>query len=369
MGRNDPPTTRRASGGNRLYGSKVSYHEYDDLVNVWKQNPGGGLRSIVNAGLGANSVRIMDYLGRNAFLQGSYKMYAGSASSFGNIGVNDKLGTGDIMDVHLGMFNRELPLAVSPVDGSGTIICITTPGVLHDLQLQQSDAWIDRLKYADPRRLLNYEVGTWMNVRFVITPRAHLFNCGKIYKQCAVVQPIQAGDGASEKVDDAWQPGQSTASHWVYLSDFDEGDFNVNDIVTLHVWRTNEFGVEGGVDYRDGVLHNLRVTGVDAQNNALQFAEVIGEDFTRDLTGTGVYGYVTKGRHIHMSLFLGGPDGVIKGIGREPRLHTPPRYDDFESMYRFSWDAYIGHNVVNPEQFEVFFSAGSFRFKGDRVTQ
>jgi len=86
-------------------------------------------------------------------------------------------------------------------------------------------------------------------------------------------------------------------------------------------------------------------------------------DMNTDLGGT-VYAYVTKGRHIHSSIFVGGPQGIVAGVARAPRYHAPPPVDDFEQVHRFSWDAYMGFNAYAPEMFEVVFSAGTFRVKG-----
>jgi len=55
----------------------------------------------------------------------------------------------------------------------------------------------------------------------------------------------------------------------------------------------------------------------------------------------------------------------VSGVARAPRLHAPPPVDDFEMVQRFSWDAYMGYQPYAPEVFEVVFSAGSTRVKGE----
>ena len=52
-------------------------------------------------------------------------------------------------------------------------------------------------------------------------------------------------------------------------------------------------------------------------------------------------------------------------MAQPPRFHAPIPVDDFEMVQRFSWDAYMGHQPYAPEVFEVVFSAGSTRVKGD----
>ena len=91
-------------------------------------------------------------------------------------------------------------------------------------------------------------------------------------------------------------------------------------------------------------------------------------DMDTDL-GAGVYGYVTKGRHIHTSSYIGGPDAVIGGVGRPPVVKAPPPVDDFEQIQRFSWNAYEGYNNYRPEVAEIVFSAGSIRVTGDKIVQ
>jgi N4-gp56 family major capsid protein len=352
------------------YGGKVAYHRYDDMIAYWQQDGVAGIRRILNAGLGEHMIDVFDYLARNAFLNGSYKMYGGNATSIGDISTSDTATTGLIEDMQLGMRNREVPFSVDAAAGTGgNIICITTAGVLHDLQLQDDRQWLSTMQYADPKRLLNYEVGVWKNTRFIQTPRAMLANCGEVLVQKAILLPVNAGDGAGAKVDEAWTPGQGGQTAYLQLDSFDAGDFEVNDLVTIHTLRTNANGATNGVDFTDGKLHNRRVVAVDAATDRIVLDRPIMVDMTDDLVGNGVYGWVTKGRHIHTMVFIGGMDGVVLGVGRQPELHTPPPVDDFDSMYRFSWDAYVGYNVFQPQVFETAFVAGSYRFKGGRVIQ
>ena len=351
------------------YGGKVAYMEYDDIITYWRRTRRAGIRAIINGQLGQHMTDVIDFLVRNAFLSGDFKLYAGNASNFATLGTSDKFDLQMFDEIHLGMQYRNVPGALSRTGAPGrTIVAIVSPGVFYDIRNQDDGEFIDIMKYADPGRTLNYEVGTFRNVRLAVTPSATLRNCGSIIKQVNVTSAISAGDGAYSTVDGVYTPGQSGATSYVQCSDFDEGDFQVNDIVTLHVDRTSAHGVTNGVDYTDGKLHNLRVVNVDATNNRLAFDRPIMVDFDTDLGG-GVYAYITKARHIHTSIFIGGPNGSIAGVGRPPRLHTPRPVDDFDAVHRFSWDAYIGYNVFRPEVFEVVYSAGTVRVKGNAVVQ
>jgi hypothetical protein len=138
--------------------------------------------------------------------------------------------------------------------------------------------------------------------------------------------------------------------------------------VTFHKTVTSAYGVADGVDFNEGTAITRRVVAVDIPNRRLVLDLPIMIDFITDLGG-GVYGYVTKARHIHSSIFIGGPQGIVAGSALAPRFHTPRPIDDFESIYRFSWDAYLGYQTYAPEVFEVVFSAGSYRVKGPTAVQ
>ncbi|PJF45104.1 MAG: hypothetical protein CUN55_00510 [Phototrophicales bacterium] len=354
------------------YGGKVAYHEHDDLITYWRQSGQSlpGLNRIIRSGLGQHMVDTLDYLARNAFLSGSFALYGQSTGTdFSAISSTDKITTQLLDDIHLGMSYRNVPYASAPNGIQGNIVCVTSPGVIYDLKREASNngesaAFIDIVKYADSVRLLNSEVGTYRNVRFVQTPRATLYNCGTITAQATITAPVTAGDGApSTAVDGVKTVGQSAATHYITVSSV--AGFSVNDILTIHTTRTNAYGITNGVDYADGTVHNLRVVSIDSGNNRISFDRPVMIDFDTDLGG-GVYGYVTKGRHIHTAIFLGGADGVVMGVNVPPRLHFPPAVDDYESMVRISWDAYIGNTVFNPEVFEVLYLDGSFRVKGPR---
>jgi hypothetical protein len=356
------------------YGIKLALHAYDDLITYWQQDNVAGLRRIINAAVGPMITELQDKLARNAFLSGGYAMYgsAGTATSFAGIGTGDKITTPLIDSIHLGMAERGVPYASNPEGIMGNIVCVTSPGVLHDLRQEMAttgndNAFIETQKYNNSQRLLNMEVGTYHNVRFVRTPRAILYNCGPITKQCTIAAAINAGDGspdpATTAVDGARYVGQPGTVHHIALSTFSAGDFLVNDVVTIHVARTNAHGITNGVDHTDGKLYNRRVVAVDNSGHTLTFDLPIMEDFTTDLGG-GVYGYVTKGRHIHTAIFIGGADGIVQGVSQPMSIKMPRPVDDFEALFRVAADGYFGYKVFEPQVFEAIFLAGTNRIKG-----
>ena len=68
-----------------------------------------------------------------------------------------------------------------------------------------------------------------------------------------MTQPIRQGDGAPDPedpiaaIDGIWYAGQKNVTHWVQLEDFAQGDFVVGDIVTIHPFAPDAYGVTDGV--------------------------------------------------------------------------------------------------------------------------
>jgi hypothetical protein len=358
------------------YGGKVAYHIYDEIVTYWNYNGGNlsAIRRIINDKLGQHLVDVQDMLARNAMLSVPFKMYINDKTSFGTLEPEDKISTSVLNEIHLGMKYRGVPYAVTGNGSVGNIICITSPGVIFDIQNQTDPKdWLTPLAYADPSRLLRYEVGTYRNVRFIETPKATLYNAGVQTVQAAVTSVINAGDGApdpndpSKLVDETFKVGQPGATHYIQLAGgTDMTKFNLNDIISIHAQRTTDFGVTNGVDFRDGKLTNRRIVDIDVANTRISLDQPVMIDFVTALGG-GAYAYVTKGMHIHSCSFVGGSDGIVMGVGRPPRFHAPGPIDDFDSIYRFSWDSYQGYVNYNPNVLETLFVAGSFRQVGSML--
>ena len=361
------------------YGGKVAYNNYDDVVTYWRQNRQAGIRGIMRGALGQHMIDVLDLLARNAYLKGAYDsgyvLYSGGASDFAGIGTSDSylfdLNTG--MDIWLGMTLRNVAAALGPSGVANNIICYTSPSVIYDIQKGgASDEWVSVHQYANQTALLKYEVGTYKNIRFVQSPKLVLWNAGTKTAQGLISNAIHAGDGAADpsttKVDNVYQVGQTSAGivNYIQLGSWATGsvsDIAVNDIITIHSTRTSTYGVTNGVNPFEGTAHVRRVVGVSASPDRITLDQPIMIDMATDL-GAGVYGYITKGRNIHASIFIGGPNGIVSGVAVPPRVHTPPPIDDFEMVQRFSWDAYLGHQSYAPEVFEVVLSAGTTRVKG-----
>jgi N4-gp56 family major capsid protein len=366
----------------RHYGGKLAFHKYDDMVTYWRKNKRQGLRRIIQGYLGKMITQVLDKNARNTFVYNAatgegYGIMGpdGSLSNFSALTSSHRVTTDLIDNVHLGMSHRNVPYASGTSGPSGNILCITSPGVIYDLQREgstdlASNKWINATLYADATKLVRGEVGMYHHMRFIQTPDAILYNAGAITIQTTITSPVTRGEGAPDpstsKVDGAYKVGQGITSLKRYVqldAATDMTQFSVNDIVTIHVARTNQFGVANGVDFRDGKMMHRRIVSIDVTNKRLTFDRPVMENFDTDLGG-GVYGYVTKARHVHTMLFLGGTDGVVMGVGQPPRVYTPQTIDDAQAIYRFTWDAYLGHEVFEPQVFEVAFLSAPVRVKG-----
>jgi len=359
------------------YGGKVAFHEFDDLITYWKKDNKAGIRRILNGALGHHMIDVLDILARNAYIKGAldsgFNLMSGGGIDFSALGTADVFDPKVAMDVWLGMSYRDVP-AAQGVNGAGaSILAYTSPGVIHDIQ--GDDAYKAAVEYANPKMATKYEAGAYKNVRFQQTPKCTLYNCGEIIARAPVSVAISAGDGSPDptatKVDGTYMVGQDGMTHYITLGTFTTGlidDLAVGDVISIHASTTSAWGVTDGVNFQEGKLHNLRIVSIDTDNGRLAFDRPVMVDFTTDLGG-GTFAYITKGRHIHTTIFVAAPTGLVSGISVPPRTHTPPPVDDFESIYRFSWDAYLGHQLYQPEVFEVVFSAGSFRYKGNKVIQ
>lgn len=357
-------------------GNKIAYHKYDDMVTYWKKNAQAGLRAIARGSLGQAEVDMNDNLARNALITGAmntgYTMYGpeGNRANFSEITTVDQFDPDVGSDIWLGMTYRNVPGAMGPSGAASSIVCYTSPGVVYDVQ--KNENWLDVRQYLQDRILLNYEAGAHKNVRYVQTPKCTLWNCGTIVCRAPISAAVHAGDGspnpATTKVDGTYKVGQTTSQivNYISLGTFTTGSLGgilVGDMITLHQTTTSAYGVTGGVDFTEGKLTNRRVVSIDSDNGRICLDQPVLVDMDTDLGG-GVYGYITKGRNIHASIFVGGDQALVAGVMQQPQFYALDPVDDFKSIYRFSFDQYIGYQPFRPEVFEVVFTSGTTRIKG-----
>jgi hypothetical protein len=357
------------------YGDKVMLNKYDNMITNWKENGQAGLRQIIASRLAPHMVQSLDLLARNAFLNKAVAMFAGGASDFGSVEADDLFDLSVCRAVHLGADFEPDPV-------TNPIVGIASPSSVYTVKDRDAGEFVSRLQYTDSRKMLNYEIGEYEGVRFAQHPCVTLWNCGTILQQTTIAASIGLGDGApdpdtgllADKVDGVWMVGQSGATHYINVAS--SSGFSAGDIVTFHIHRGGDSGAydtamraacktTNAPMFNDPTAVVREIHSVDTGKLILT-EPIMTESFQTDLGG-GVYGYVTRGRPVHATVFLKGPRGVVAGVLQPPQTYNPPPVDDTESIYRFSWDAYLRYQQMYPRRFEVYFHAGPVRKLGQVV--
>jgi len=339
------------------HGDKLAMHYFDEMVTYWRQNGAAGLRRIVRQKLAQNMTDYLDILARNAFGNAHYMMFSGTATGtsdlhFDHLTSADIFDVDDTMKVWLKAAMNEVAMANNPTGPGQTIVAITTPGVIYDLQATaaSSSHWKSVQQYTNTPPISRYEVGTYKQCRFIQTTRNILWNCGLVTNQTTVAADVTAGDGApatSTLVRGAYAVGgQTGATNYVTMTD--ATGFAAGDVLSFHRQRESD----NRAMWDDPKKFERIVYSVSGNNVAFE------RPILWDLTASDTW-YVTKGRHVHMTVFPVGPNGIAAGVGMRPEIHTPPPVDDFMRMYRFTWDAWIKYQLFRPEEVYVIFSSGS----------
>jgi hypothetical protein len=357
------------------YGDKLALHKYDPLVTFFTSGGGAGnLAALSRELLGNAIIDTMETQIRNAFLQMPMVFIQGGGTGFSAIGDTDILDPDLAMDVQLNFAYHEVVDPNSP--GGLSAVAYSSPGVIHGIQ--DNDTWVSRHQYSETgfRTLMRYEVGAWKGLRYINHPRNTLYNCGEITAQAPVTVAISAGDGAPDpgsdgsgtKVLGTYEVGQKAGSqtHYITLGTFSTGsisDLAVGDIVSIHTRKadggTPPYDVVGAPYPTDGTKIERQIVDISGSN--LLFDKPIMQDYDTEAANdcsAGEYAFVTKGRHIHATIVVAAPGGVVGGFAQPPQLHTPPPVDDLESLWRFSWDGYYNYSRFRTEVAAVIFSAG-----------
>lgn len=385
--------SRYRSLASTRYGDKVQLHKTSNIFQQWKFNGGRDWRPLLRGLLGTNVVRKHEILSRNAFLKSnkSFWTYAGDATNFGDIASSDVFSLEIFNDWRLRLGNTGNP--VIPGDVARAKVAMVPPGVTYDFMKQiaaastnETSMWRDARIYSG--QAINYEVGEHKGVRVVEVPNnrygenmAVLYNSGVISAQYGVIAPINMGDGSPDPetttVDEVWHTGQKAVTHWIQLeSGADMSKFAVQDVISIHTSRTNTFGVTNGVNILSGKTITRRIVLIDAVNKRLSFDRPVLFEYKSPFIGaseTGaaeltLYAYVTKARHIGFCLVLGSRGGIMGSVAKPIEFYEPRPVDDFESVWRFVWDAYEGYNLWDPHLFECHFCAVSLPKVGGVIT-
>src|SRR5690606_24852751 len=108
--------------------------------------------------LGSHMTRVLDKVARNAFLQAPIAYYGdGSVSDFSGITVGMTAKVALLKAIRLGLKGRDTKGFVDPTKNGylPAVICVTTPGVVYDLQNEldssnKHDTFIEVNRYANP---------------------------------------------------------------------------------------------------------------------------------------------------------------------------------------------------------------------------
>lgn len=330
------------------------------MVTFWKQNGRQGLKNICKGKLGQSLTDYMDILARNAFGNCYFQLYSNSItatddSGFAYLTSSDVFDVDDVMKVWLKAMMNECPLANNPTGPQGTIIAVTTPGVVFDIQATAatSSHWKSVQMYQNVPPISKYEVGQYKQARFLSTTRNILWNTGPVTAQTTLAADVSAGDGAptpATKVYGVYGAGQSGSTHSVTFTS--GSGFAVGDIVSFTKQRESD----GRAKWDDPVKFEREIYSISGATVAFT------KPILRDLTASDTW-YITVGLNVHMTVFMAGPDGVCAGVGQRPQVMTPPPVDDFLAMQRFTWDAYIKYQQFRPEFVYLIFSAGTTDWK------
>ena len=364
------------------YGQVVQAHKSESIVGQFLKSGGRDWRPLLRGVLGNSVVRVNEALARNAFLLGpkAFWTYSGGVASIGAISADETFDPAVINEWNLRLGYTGSPII--PGDVSSAKVAIVPPGVTYDLMnalpaasSNESALFRDVAIYGDQTPILNNEIGKYKNVRFIQAPSdkygmnsAVLYNAGDITKQYTVTSAISIGDGAPDpettQVDGVYYTGQAGATHYIQLENFADGDYVVNDIVSIHPTQTADYGVTNGVDFLAGKCIQRRIVSVDHSNNRLTFDRPIGMAYDSSSTlvshsgsSTTGYAFVTRAKHIGFILVMGSRGGVLGAVAEPLQFHEPVAIDQFESVFRFSWDSYHGYNMWEPNLFECHFCA------------
>lgn len=353
------------------YGGKVALHKHDPRVTYWRQN-GGDIRQISRGALGLSMTQQIDEMTRDAYLRGPFWLISGHTSGtmtasgypdFSIITSSDSYDPDIAAKIWLILDDKQVPGANDPQGlGGRTMFAVTSHGVWYDLINPVSgstSAFRDNLVVLQDPRILNYEMGMYMNIRYIKTPLNVLWNCGTITAQTTLTADVPVGAGAALTVDNHYTVGQASLrtsstnsdAGQRYISVADATGISAGDIITLHKTRTNRFGVTGGVDFEEGTLTNRRVVSVSGNNIALDKPVLVCEYVQGN--------YVTKALHIHATIFVGGPEGVVWAVTQSPAMYTPPVVDDRMAQMRVTWDMTAKPQPFRPEYFYVVYSAAT----------
>ena len=282
-------------------------------------------------------------MARNAYLQAPYKIFAAAAANRAAL-IQTNVFTPDLAEtvrVHLEERNVPGVQAVSDADIQ-TIICITSPRVIHDIRVASGSNWLSTHQYMDVAKKFNGEVGMWGGVRFLKTNRMVLKNAGTTIAQTTLNGATVAGQGAAATDLVVYTPGQAGSTRFITV--VSATGLVIGKSITISALASGTTVRED-----DGSQETRRIVGIAGLQISLD--RPLGKAHA---TGD----YVTYGIDIHTSIFIGGP-GVVYAIGERPHVLNLPVIDDMAMIRRLGWRGFMKFQLFRPEMFEVVESASS----------
>lgn len=367
------------------YGGKMAVHELDPLITYWKASGGGagGLVPMVNNLLAGAIIDQLEIQVRNAFAESQMTFFSDGAGGSSGTGFSDIAAT----DVYVPSILRDLNLAFdyNQVHQQGTslrAVAYCSPGQVYEAEDNADFKGV--LEVARARQLLNYEVGEYKGVGHVSNVINTLWNMGTITAQAPIAAAVNAGDGApiadpdagTGYVDGVKEVGQKagTQTPYIELGVFTTGlisDLVVGDVITLHTLRSAgtvlPYDVANAPIPSDGTITNRRIVEIDDVNGYIYLDRPVQKELVTDL-GAGVYGYLTKGLHIHMAVVNAAPGAVVGGFTMPPVIRFPMVIDDTGSMYRVSWHGWYEYKLFRPEVVAVIYTSGPVAPMGFKAT-
>ena len=122
--------------------------------------------------LAEQASKISDKISREKLLEATGALQANGKSTVAALTATDTLTLKDVFKAAATLAAVDAPT----IDGS--YVAIIHPYVAYDLMMEAGNGWIDVMKYADPEKILNGEIGKIGNVRFVQSSMAKTYKKG-----------------------------------------------------------------------------------------------------------------------------------------------------------------------------------------------
>jgi hypothetical protein len=387
-------TRERALYSRLRYGGKAQWDKTDEIVTRFGNDTDSFISAAMNANLLRNVTVVHEKIARDAVLRFAQNKFIGNLSQWDashNVNTFDGSGSNKFDIKYLEEMSLRLAIRsgehkgkfgdyANPVPGEqfrDNVLLAVPTSVYWDLWNSPARDWMVDLRQLSDQRIINGGKVQYRNITIQdYGVSLSLWNAGKIINQMVVSEPIMWGDGTPDPetgaaVDNIWLSGQGGAAvkHYIQLA---ANSFDANtapkygDFVTIHVKRTNEFGVTNGADVLDGQTITVEIVSADVANQRVVVRKPITEQFDKVLgDGSGGYAYMTIAQHVY-PCFAIGARGMVTWAGREPITWHRPKDEeaDYPSIERVTWQERGEMNMWDPDVYEIVYCEGSFANRG-----